>query len=415
MAVAEVLDTGVVVDHDLAALLEALASRVTDMPARAAVRVCRDVRRRFDAIETVKATELVGSDGDTRAAERALGDLKTSRAEARRRARRAKTAAASQTVRDKIAGGMTGEHVDVIANAAAKSGGRAALDDEFVQAVAATTPDQAKKVADEWIAKDAKTDDVQTEHDRQCALRLARRYNTATGLGAIAFEGDQASIKAVWAELVADANKLYAQDGGRDVPAGSHARTTEQRLYDAFRNRFTNATSGGSGDDSTPSSSARPVVVAVVPIEKLTGDDPDAVAVQIGTGPIADSVLTDYINRGSLVGAVFGVDGQPLWLGRVARIASKAQLLALIIRDKSCVLCGASHQRCEAHHLTPYNSPAQGSTNINNLALVCCDCHHRLHDNNQTLYRDRNTQTWKLRAATAAETAKRGREPPQRE
>jgi hypothetical protein len=34
---------------------------------------------------------------------------------------------------------------------------------------------------------------------------------------------------------------------------------------------------------------------------------------------------------------------------------------------------------------------------------VCDDCHNRLHNNKQTLYRDPITQTWKIRPATWAE------------
>ena len=143
-------------------------------------------------------------------------------------------------------------------------------------------------------------------------------------------------------------------------------------------------------------------------LEKLLGTDPTLNAEQLGVGPIADTVLANYMGNTALgvdlTGAVFGTRGQPLWLGRTARYATDAQLLALIIRDKACVKCNAPHDQCQAHHLTPWNAPAKGETDINKLALLCTNCHTELHTNNHTLYQDRTTGLWHTRPATPAET-----------
>jgi hypothetical protein len=148
----------------------------------------------------------------------------------------------------------------------------------------------------------------------------------------------------------------------------------------------------------------RPTIVVGVTLDKFSGLDPDQAAELIGVGPIADSVLAEYLNADAiLIGALFGRDGQPLWWGRNARFATDTQHLALIIRDKGCVRCGKHHLHCQAHHLTPWNAPAQGKTDINKLALLCGDCHRQLHADNHTLYRH-HSGTWRTRPATPNET-----------
>jgi hypothetical protein len=131
-------------------------------------------------------------------------------------------------------------------------------------------------------------------------------------------------------------------------------------------------------------------------------------AVQHGTGPINDELLAEYVAAGSAIYALLTDSaGRPLWLGRSRRHATVAQFLALAVRDRGCVLCGASIQRCQAHHLTPWNSPASGSTDIDNVALLCGPCHRELHHRNHTLYPDSATTghtRWATRPATPEET-----------
>jgi len=235
------------------------------------------------------------------------------------------------------------------------------------------------------------------------------------------------------------ADEFFHQDGGRDVPFGQHARTLEQRLFDAFIDIFTNGIgnkgavasepdadgstapfdcdpSGGDSDQPSTASgsnrapkqskrytpkvtSTKPTIVVGVTLEKFLGLDPDAAAEVIGCGPIADSVLAEYMLDANIVGMLFGQQGQPLWMSRQIRLASMAQQLALVIRDKRCVLCGADHTKCKAHHTMPWSAPAKGETDITKLVLVCDSCHHQIHDDHQTIYRDQRSGKWKLRPA----------------
>ena len=447
-----------------------IAEHLLDLPARSALRKIEGFRGVLDATESLVLANLIGDDGDTRRAESAASCTgRTSKKTRKRRANRAKAVKANGALADKMAAGhMTDEQVDVIAAAAAKTDGAAALDENLIDEVAGTDPDQGAKVADQYVTDHTDAGATQRRYDRQRRQRSARRFVTDTGLDAVILKGDAETIAAIWGIATSTSRAFYVADGGRDIAGALHPRTGDQRMFDAFVSHITGkakahgpnnqagrgsaqtgqpAATGDSGRSNTQSAhdpgtrsrrndhsrtsaasatmqsgqrdgtgsapisskrftpaKARPVIVVGVSLAKFMGSAPDEAAELIGVGPIADSVLAEYIESDAdIIGALFGQRGQPLWLSRRSRFANRAQLLALIIRDKSCVLCGRAHQHCDAHHLTPWNAPAKGETDINNLALVCGDCHRRLHDNNQTLYRTHNGR-WKLRPATPAET-----------
>ncbi len=98
--------------------------------------------------------------------------------------------------------------------------------------------------------------------------------------------------------------------------------------------------------------------------------------------------------------------GRPLWLGRTRRHATVAQFLTRTVRDRGCVPCGASVQRCEAHHVVPRNAPAKGRTDIDNLALSCGPCHRGRHQRNDTLDRRRESERLTYRSRPANSTAR---------
>ena len=63
--------------------------------------------------------------------------------------------------------------------------------------------------------------------------------------------------------------------------------------------------------------------------------------------------------------------------------------------------------RCDDHHINEWAAD-NGTTDIPNLAALCNDCHHELHNNNQRLHRHRATGEWttKPRTRTADNTTK---------
>jgi hypothetical protein len=409
-------------------------------PARLSVPRIQRYRDRLNALEVAALAKVIDDNGDTKIAEKIVGRSgKVSKRANKNAVARATLGKKNPVIAEKMAAGdLSDEQVDVIVDTDRKTGGAAGSDDGFINAIAKAGIDHSRGVAADFVTDHADSDGTQTEHDRQRLLRKATKFGTDRRTEAIILDGDKATINKLWSAANKRADELYHQDGGRDVPFGQHARTHQQRLFDAFIDIFTNGTGGRSttdqdtddattpfdcdpsadahphvgsdatGSDKAPKQSKRytpkvastkPTIVVAVTLEKFIGLDPDAAAEVIGCGPIADSVLAEYMLDANIVGMLFGQQGQPLWMSRQIRLANMAQQLALVIRDKRCVLCGADHTRCKAHHTTPWNAPAKGETNITKLALVCDSCHHQIHDNHHTIYKDRADGRWKLRPA----------------
>ena len=393
--------------------LDTIQVGIDSLSPRGAVAELARAQRRLAGIEADLLAQHVTADGDARAAERLLGDGKTSRKEQRRKSRRAKANANSDgKLGDKLASGeLSEEQADLIADADDQSDGEAATDDDFVDAIAGADPDRGRGIRDDWLAARKNKDDVQSEHDRQRALRRMQAYTSRKhGLGVTSLEGDSIAHRNMVEAIRARADEIYRRDGGRDVASGDHLRTQAQREFDAAYELVCGARTTPSGTTAPPttdaapskSSAARPQIVVALTIDKLLGRDPASMATQIGLGLIPDSVLADYAEHADIIAALFDASGEQLWQRRLRRHATAAQFIALTIRDRGCVLCGASHTRCEAHHLMPWNAPAKGESNLDEMALLCGLCHRRLHDDGETLYRNLKG-SWVTRPATPDE------------
>lgn len=418
------------------AAFDLIRDHIAGLEPRPALRRIRRYQQQLGALETTVVAAVTSAAGNDRAARRMLDDGKTSRRTISRSAKRAAAASKNKSLVDKMASGdLSEDQVDVIADTSARTDGAAATDEDFINKIGATDPDQAKAIADDFVAKHQSKDDVQTEHGRQRKLRRTSRYTAKkSGLDVLAFEGDGVAITNMFDQIRARANELYHADGGRDVDTGRHPRTHAQRMFDAAYELLCGATTtpssitqtprnatDGSGQTGSRSARARagrskPTVVVGLTLDHLLGIDPAAMAEQIGLGLIPDTVLADYLGHADIIAALFDRDGSPLWMARSTRHATLMQRYALIVRDKGCVRCGAHHTTCDAHHLMPWNAPAKGETNLDEMALLCGSCHRSLHAANHTLFRSPNG-TWKTRPATPNETPPqpRSRNDPRRE
>jgi len=389
---------------------ERAISHARKLDGRPALGLLGEFRSQIAVVEAEVLAEHVMGDGDTRRAERLLDDGKTSKREQRKKAKRAKTVDKNKALADKLgSGAMSEEQIDVIADAADKTDGAAAVDKDLIDKVAAVPPEQGKTIADEYVAEKKTAGGIQSEHDRQRALRRASKFhNKNKGLDAISVEGDGVAVKAMWDAILKRADQMYRRDGGRDLPISQHPRTNEQRRFDAANELICGKTVHPNGTTASTTtrtgSGTRPQIVISLTIEKLLGLAPEETATQHGLGLIADSVLADYAAHADIIAALFDHNGEPLWLHRLQRYATPTQLIALILRDKGCVLCGADPAKCQAHHTMPWNAPGKGQTNLNELVLLCRTCHHRLHADNHTIYQHHTTNTWRTRPATPNET-----------
>ncbi|WP_306044082.1 HNH endonuclease signature motif containing protein [Nocardia cyriacigeorgica] len=97
-----------------------------------------------------------------------------------------------------------------------------------------------------------------------------------------------------------------------------------------------------------------------------------------GTVPLRDAL--EMAQRSQPWLAVFDHAGLPLHLGRMKRLASRDQRLALIATLKGCSRpgCNAPASLCAVHHVLDYRK--NGATDIENLTLACDACHALIHD-----------------------------------
>jgi hypothetical protein len=400
-------------------LFDQLVLSLRQLDDQGLIRRALRFEQRLAAERLTAAARAVGSSGDPaedrKRARSLLGGTSRSRRSRNRDARRAAAVAANPSLETKVAdGSIAPDSLDGLARAADPDTG--AIPDELIEDVSGMTPDQTDYAVDRHLEDTADRDQVNDRYRHQQKARTCRRGFRPAGdgkpdLATLTLEGPDAVIDRAWAQIQAAADATYQSDGGRDRPAGDHV-PWEHRLFDAaiayFGGTIDSESEAGSGSGprpgSKPGSGSKPPVVVSIRLDDL-GVKP---AIQHGSGPISDELFAEYVAAGSPIYALFTDSrGQPLWLGRTRRHATMAQYLALAVRDGGCVLCGATIQRCQAHHLVPWNAPAKGTTDIDRLALLCGPCHRDLHRRNRTLHPGTgpNGRTrWTTRPATPAET-----------
>ena len=389
-------------------LLTRAVADVAALPPGVGVRLAQAAQREFAAVEAQHLAALKKAGASDRDVQRraAAGGTR-SRKESSKQKKRADAVGENPELAKKLGDGDLGEeHVDALAEAAAKSGGDAARDTELIKELEDTKPDDAHKVTAKWLER-RDDDSAQSRYDRQRARRkCVKGRSISSGCSTIELHGTDEARAKMWARIETRANALYLADGGRDVPDAEHPRTYMQRLFDAAYELIMHQPAAGTvnishnenddgsgkrggGGTGRPAKASAPSPKTMLHVT-LTVDDEAEQQIRAtcpnGSGYLPDTVLERYACGAMLGGTVFNQRGEILWHGRDRRHASPSQFAALVIRDGGCVWCGADVSRCEVHHLNPFNAPVQGKTNIDELALVCTSCHHWLHDDKHTLY-----------------------------
>ncbi|WP_419918314.1 DUF222 domain-containing protein [Candidatus Poriferisocius sp.] len=200
---------------------------------------------------------------------------------------------------------------------------------------------------------------------------------------AVVFNGDddmvilRAELDSVSGERVKTALDDLCDRMFRDDFQAGRDRTHKQRYADALVNLITqtpgNETST-SDDQSDPVPQATTLLVKV-DYDTLKGQLKDAGL--IGGTPISVDELRHIACDAGVVPAIFNSDGMPLYLGRKQRAASQTQKLGLHARDQRCVGCRLRATACEVHHILWWEQG--GTTNIDNLVLLCPSCHTKIH------------------------------------
>lgn len=401
-----------------------VAGVLTDAPFGPATDAIQDYRDTLAAVEALLIAQRKRAGHSDRANEGVIKNSgRVSKGEARRRTKRADVVDKNPSLATKLTtGALSTEKVDLLADASSKTDGAAATDVELIGQVSNANPDQAKAIVRKFVDDHTDPRDRDTRYAWQRTRRKAYKTRTSSGMSALIIEGDDESIDTALRRIRRRADRMYRADGGRDVISAKHQRSHDQRMYDAAMadlgegSPATRAGKSVAAQPSTPSNrpGERPVMVFTGTLSDISDDSSTLQEWKcelIGTGQLPSAVANYYRCISDHAAQLVSGDGEVLWQGRTKRTVTAGQWLALVVRDNGCVLCGRDHPSCEAHHLTPWNAPAKGETNIDELALVCVDCHHQIHDNRLTLTFDVANRTWRLRPATPHELPPEGRKP----
>ena len=164
---------------------------------------------------------------------------------------------------------------------------------------------------------------------------------------------------------------------GVSSTAGSAAGGTAGRNADGVAGVSSTAGGTSGGTVSGAAGSRRRVSTDITIVQHLTAEGDRAFAEIAGGDTIPQSVLEEHMCNAHYRGAVFSSKGVPLWQGHRKSAVTDAQKAALVASYGRCGGCGAHHGLCDAHHIVPLSRG--GPTDIDNLILLCWECHHKVH------------------------------------
>lgn len=265
-------------------------------------------------------------------------------------------------------GAITVEHAAIAVGAATKTSSQQ-VDDELSKLAETSSVDVFAEQSRRWVNRN-QADDGSARHEAQRQGRSLKNWVNEDGMGVLLAELDPVNYQQVRKAINIEYDRLWRDDGGRDGTPDD-VRTPTQRLADAFVALITDPGRRGPG-------SARAQLIAIADIERLRDNNPRGVAEIVGGEALPQSVLERLMCTATVTGVVFDGRGQPIWVGRDHRHANEAQVKAIIARDRHCTGCAASPERCEIHHIVPWEQG--GHTDIDKMCLACSACHHNIHD-----------------------------------
>lgn len=300
-------------------------------------------------------------------------------------------------------------HISILRDAATKSPHRLAAVEDFdemaARIIGTLTPHEFRVAVERWAAlvdeaerarRAAEGDDwPDPEPDTRIRRTVTLSQYGADGLWAL----DGTLTAEAGAALAA------ALDAAMDAMRGADdGRTLSQRRHDALQALVSGELSAGLPTHK----GLRPRVTILTTLDSALD-----VARAHGEGPCPGMPAGGILNRSSgspsaprdgepitagtlarilcdavVEAAITDPDGRVLTLGRQHRTTPARLRKAIEIRDQHCRFagCSAPPTWCEAHHLTPWSQG--GTTDPENLALLCVFHHHEVHDRGYQLVWD---------------------------
>ncbi|HET6503970.1 MAG TPA: DUF222 domain-containing protein, partial [Amycolatopsis sp.] len=144
-------------------------------------------------------------------------------------------------------------------------------------------------------------------------------------------------------------------------------------------------------EDATVQGGERAVLFVTTTVAEMEAGLRDTVLDIPGLHDVAD--LRRLACEARVVPAIFGQHGEPLYLGRESRLATRGQRRALALRDGGCSApgCTRAPKWTSVHHVRWWSRG--GTTDIDNLTLVCASHHRAIHQAGWQVT-IRNQQAW---------------------
>ncbi len=309
-----------------------------------------------------------------------------------------------------------------LADAITKTGAAAvAADDALLAQASSMRPEQFRRTAQRWITA-RQTDNGESEHARQRARRYLRFYNGDDNMITLHGEFDKITGTRIHNRLRHIAKQLLNND--REHPKDQRRQLT-QCMADALQHcttnntkptnndtRSTRSTDTGAGDGSGTGTgfredTATSATAASNYSSASNGSEPGPT----GGGWVADITLLAHVDEATSeliaelpdgsklpaavleelscnarwTGLIYDHAGDAIWRSRSRRTVTETQWQTLLATYGGCFHCAAPPRMCQAHHITPYSEG--GATNLNNLIMVCWNCHHRIHHHNWRIHK----------------------------
>ena len=280
----------------------------------------------------------------------------------------------------------------------APAGGIADDDLEARLAAHERAREQARAEFDQMIADQARQKDRQgvsrevrrwrNRQDPERGARRAQRVHQRRNLwistrraddGTTVFSGRLDDVGAAKLRAAVDALSRPAQDSDRDI---KDKRTPGQRRADALVALAEQGLNSGRLPEVTRQ---RPHVLLVTSPEGLHGVEGAPAPYLDGVGDIASETARMLCCDAS-VAPVTIRNGEVLDAGPRQSVVSARQRDAVLARDRCCVGCGARAALSQIHHITWLSQG--GRHDIDNLVLVCFDCHFHIHHHDWKVVRD---------------------------
>ncbi len=239
-------------------------------------------------------------------------------------------------------------------------------DSGLLEKAAVLSPEQFSQEAGRWAAQ-RQADGGEDAYRRQRARRRLSILNGDDGMVLLRGDLDPVCGAKMRRRLFKEAERLRRCDVNN--PSGEQ-RTLPQRLADAL-DTLTADRRGKAG------ASVRRPSADITIVQHLSVEGDKAFAEIAGGGTIPQTVFEEHMCNSRYRGAVFNSKGIPLWQGHATSSVTDAQKAALTALYGACGGCGAHHGLCDGHHIDPVSRG--GPTDIENLMLLCWECHRNVH------------------------------------